>query len=234
MSKGVARTLEAMIGASLGAGALGGASSLAFKPDSPIEWIDSSGEVHARRLSKAEKRRKSKKLTNAVMAGAALGAGGALGLSRVLRSMRTAAERKALPEMVGRYTGQLKGYMSGIERKYPRQRRLDLNVRPALDPRLVAAKDLLNKRVSRIEDLLADAKFKRDSTIFGGRKTWPYKIVDSGKVTTERFPSPATHEGQIVNQMFGGPAGIVRMRKAHPKTGLRGMYQRMVEDLVRS
>ena len=237
-SKATARTLEALIGSSLGAGAGAAAGGLSYAPSSPVEWMDEFGEVQARKLTDKEKKSKGDRARRAALMGAAAGAGGALGLSRVLRSLRSAAEREAFKsgKLTKQYLGPLEDYAADLARRSPRQRPLfpPKGSMPGDAERLRAARDLLEQRNSKIRDLMAVAKMERDKAVFGGLKMHP---APKG-MKAKRVFSPQTHEGQIMHSMFGGPKKMEAFNRG-PKSGrfagrgMRGSYEDMVERLYR-
>ena len=235
---GTARTLEALIGTSLGAGVGAITGATTYAPSRPVEWVDDYGEVQSRRLTSRERELRTSRAGKGALAGVAMGAGGALGLSRVLRSLRSAAERSAVGTTKGIYAGPLKEYLAVLKKRNPVQGLLPYNNRArARDARRIAvAEDLLSERTKRIEDLVGVAKAERDRSLFGGFKKHPLPRAKGKK--REFVFSPQTHEGQIMHDIFGGPKGLARARRGPDRgefagRGLRGTYEELIEQLTR-
>jgi len=235
-SRASARTLEALIGSSIGAGAGAAGGALSYSPSSPLEWMDEHGEVQSRPLTEKEKSSKGGRARKAALMGAAAGAGGALGLSRVLRSLRTSAERSALKsgDLTKRYVGPLEDYAMDLTRRSPRQALLfpPKGAKPGDADRLLIAQDILKKRNSRIKELLSVAEQERNKAVFGGLKKHP------GAKKGERVFSPSTHEGQIMHKIFGGPKAMTAFNKGPASgpfqgRGMRGSYEDLIERLYR-
>ena len=252
-SKATARTLEALIGSSLGAGTGAAAGALSYAADSPVEWLDDNDEVQSRNLTEKERTSKRSRAGSAALLGAAAGAGGALGLSRVLRSLRTAAEHSALKsgKLRKQYIGPLEDYATDLTRRSPLQTPLfaPQGARSGDSERLRIARDLIERRSGKMKDLLAVAKLERDKSVFGGLKKHPFKDGASyyrkeglshpvPASPRRRVFSPQTHEGQIMDKIFGGPKGMDRFNSGPPggpfaNRGMRGSYEDLVERLYR-
>jgi hypothetical protein len=170
--------------------------------------------------------------------GVAAGAGGALGLSRVLRSLRTAAERKALKDghVIRQYMGPLEEYAADLARRSPKQMQLfrPTGGRPGDVERVRLAQDLIKKRTAKFKELLAVAEKERNKSLFGGVKT--HRAPKD--LATKRVFSPQTHEGQIMNRVFGGPKSMEAFNRG-PTSGpfkgrnMRGSYEDLIERLYR-
>jgi hypothetical protein len=174
-----------------------------------------------------------------------MGAGGALGLSRVLRSLRTSAEKAALKGTTQEYVGPLRDYVKALRGRNPNQRRLpyDSGSKKLDGRRIAAAEDMLNKRVGRIQELLGVAKAERNRSLFGGMKKYKYpdgvlKNLSKPGARNTWLSSPSTHQGQVMFDLFGGPRGLSKAMEGPGRgefagRGLRGTYEELIEQLTR-
>ena len=175
MSKVKARTLEALLGVTLGGGVGAAAGGLAYKPDFPLEWTDAEGRVQARRLDPEERAARRSLMAQAALLGAGVGSAATLGGSLARRAVLAKAEREAAGEVGDAYLNSLRRHISKAQDKYHgleatpggQGTAIGKGVRREID----AATRLLRSQEAKVNDLLDAAASKRSEKFFGGR-TW--------------------------------------------------------------
>lgn len=175
MSRAKARSLEALLGATLGVGGGAAAGRLMYSPNFPLEWEDEDGQIRSRRLDPKEREARKQLMSHAALAGAGVGASLALGGSALRRALISSAERAAAQDTGDAYLRSLRSLIKQREDAYHglENTRGGLGSRTAkgLRKEIDAGKKVLRAQEKKVNSLLDDSALSRAERFFGGR-TW--------------------------------------------------------------
>ena len=236
-SVGRARSIEALVGAVLGAGAGAAIGRASYSPATPVEWTDDySNEIMSRKLNPAERKDRSSRSSKFSAGGLGTGIAGSLALSGLLRGRASRADRAGLSKLIKKHVGPLEKHILNLERKTgQRGSQLPLamdqmsNQNSAAMKKLRAATAIHNERMQGITNLVEKVKRTRAESPWGGWKLSSYMDAAGRK---RSYPSPATTiEGAVVKDFYGNPRNWEQIQKA--PGGLGSYYQRMINRRAR-
>jgi len=231
-SVGRARSIEALVGAVLGAGAGAAIGRGSYLPATPVEWTDDyTNEIMSRKLSPKERGDRSSRSGKFSAGGAGAGILGSLALSGLLRGRTARAERAGLSKLLKKHIGPLEKHIANLERKTgQRGAQLPLAVdslsrqNSAAMRKLRAANKIHNEKMQGITNLVEKVKRTRAESPWGGWQSSKYR---DSMGRARNYPNPATTlEGAVVKDFYGNPQAWESIQKA--PGGLGNYYQRMI------
>ena len=181
---GKARTIEALVGA--GVGALGGAvaGGLSYESKDPKEWTDEHGLTYARAHTSEEKAERRKRMLTAALVGAGVGTGASLGGSAFRRMHLDSAEAAAAPELIRNRLGHLRKMVDEAEAGVSD---VDQFGRRLMEPEVLKKRMVLQDQEHELHGLLGKAREARSDSPWGGYT----QLKDKGP------REDLTHEGRV-------------------------------------